>query len=328
MKPLCKTALDVLDILCDGLWHHGSDIADALSVSRTAIWKQINTLKDLGYELNTDRIKGYQLAFPQTPLLSNQVFSYLGTIDNSLKLDIETLPKVNSTSDHLKQAATTCEPQICLAEQQLQGRGRYNRAWCSPFGENIYLSIKTQLAMPIAEFSGFSLCISLAIVQALIACGFSKELFQIKWPNDVLINGQKLSGVLIELSCEAGSGVQAIIGIGLNVNMLKADIDKKWTALCQHTTEAIDRNKISAYLINEVFKTIHQFKQQGFQSFQSAWQQFDVLINQSIELSFYDSTISGVCQGIDEEGNILLKHNDGRLKSYSAGEVSTRKQPS
>jgi BirA family biotin operon repressor/biotin-[acetyl-CoA-carboxylase] ligase len=158
----------------------------------------------------------------------------------------------------------------------------------------------------------------------LIAYDFPASLFNIKWPNDVLIDGQKLSGVLIELSGEASCSIEAIIGIGMNVNMRDANLDNSWTSLCKYTPRSIDRNLLTAYLIDEVLCTVSQFERHGFGFFLEQWQRFDVLKNQYVQLKFQNSVIEGLCQGIDDKGNILLKHKDDTLKSYCAGEVSTQ----
>ncbi len=317
------TGAHVLKTLADGAWHHGSDMAEHLSISRTAIWKQVNALKELGYVIESVRSKGYQLKKPSSALIKASIESALVQLMQTNHLSLDVYPQLASTNDYLKEVSLApLQCHVCLAEQQLKGRGRFSRHWHSPFGENLYLSMKTQLTIPFANMSGFSLCISLALINGLVAYGLNSGLFQIKWPNDLLINGEKLAGILIELSGEAGSGAQAIIGIGLNVAMQEADIDKQWTSLSKHYDEPIDRNRLAAHIIHALSQTIAQFETLGFASFQTAWQRYDALKNTDVALSFYDKTISGICQGIDEEGNIRIKHNDATVKSYSAGEVS------
>lgn len=323
VKKISQACQKSLDILSDGEWHHGSKISEVLELSRTAVWKHINVLKSLGYEIDVSKAKGYRLTKPNIPLSQSKIENYLIQLECKFPSDIEFIPVIASTNDYLKgQTAPLTKPHICLSEQQLQGRGRFNRVWCSPFGENIYLSIKSHLGIPFTLLSGFSLSISLAIVRALSSYGFMKELFQLKWPNDVLVQGHKLAGVLIELSGEAGSDVEAIIGIGVNINMICAEIENNWSSLCHYSLEPIDRNLLVAHLISETFSTIAQFKLEGFSPFYQLWQQHDPLKGKLIELSFYNSKIQGICLGIDDNGNILLKHNDATIKSYSAGEVS------
>ena len=104
--------------------------------------------------------------------------------------------------------------------------------------------------------------------------------------------------------------------------MICAEIENPWRSLCHYSETPIDRNLLSAHLINETSKVISKFKLEGFKGFYKLWQQHDPLKDKLIELSFYDSKIKGICQGIDDNGNILLKHNDATIKSYSVGEVS------
>lgn len=328
-KCLNNTTIDVLKLLSQGKFYSGNDIAKVLSISRTAVWKHIHTLKSCGYMIDTVQSKGYYLQKPGSPLLSSKIENHLDELDKNQACMINVFPILSSTNDKLKEVILSAkQPVICLAEQQIKGRGRFNRHWVSPFGENIYLSLKVNLEIPFSKMSGFSLCISLALIDALIDFGLSRDLLSVKWPNDLLLEGKKVAGILIELSGEVGSGAEAIIGVGLNVMMQKAKIDKLWTSLSKHFEYPIDRNLLAAHLIRAIMTSINQFESLGFSSFQNKWQKYDALKDKFIELIFYDKLICGQCLGIDSVGNLLIKDKKGHIESYSAGEVSFNKLPS
>ena len=327
-KKLNANSLSVLMLLSDLKCYSGNEIAKALSISRTAVWKHINGLKSHGYLIKSHQSKGYQLRHPLTPLLREKIENNLKLLSFEERIEIECYPQVNSTNTLLKERLAKPDLlEVVLTEQQFLGRGRFNREWHSPFGENIYLSLKKKLIIPFSSLSGFSLCISLALIEGLIAFGIPSDDLSIKWPNDLLLNGKKLAGILIELSGEVGAGAEAIIGVGMNVMMQEASIDKKWTSLSHHFNYEIDRNALVAQLISAIAQTTTQFETQGFTFFKEKWACYDVLKGEKIDLYFYDKKISGECLGIDETGNILIKQKDATVNSYAAGEVSFQ-QPS
>lgn len=327
MNKLSSTSSKLLGLLYDGKPHSGTQLAQALSISRTAIWKHIQQLKEHGYIIESLSAKGYCLQTPSFVLVDSLIKSELERLLTDTDVDLHIFSSLNSTNDYLKKISLqeNLIP-VCMAEQQTQGRGRFNRTWYSPFGENIYLSIKSLLKNSLAEMSGFSLCVSLAIIDALTECGLEPGSLSIKWPNDILINKQKLAGVLIELNGEIGAYCEAIIGIGINVNMTKADIQQNWTSILNFLGRPLDRNKLAAHLITAVIKMIKNFEKYGFEYFKSSWAQHDVLFGQNVELNFRGQKVVGKCHGIDNKGNILLENFDGTLKTYSAGDASFHKE--
>jgi len=238
--------------------------------------------------------------------------------------EIITFNNISSTNDYLKNHLKTKKiPQICLAEHQTAGQGRFGRNWYSPYGQNIYLSCLWNFDKNINELSCLSLVVSLAIIKTLVELGIDKNL-KIKWPNDILYNHQKLAGTLIEIITESHVNLPVIIGVGLNVNMLSAkanEITQAWTSVAKILGSYQDRNILTGIFLNNLFSYLSEFNNKGFTKFLSEWQKYDYLKDRQIKLVNNQKTIVGTALGIDERGHLLLKH-DGNVIAYSSGETT------
>jgi len=244
----------------------------------------------------------------------------------SVDAEIEISDSLTSTNDYLKSQKPTRKIQVCLAEEQTAGRGRFDRAWQSPAGQNIYLSLRYPFQKPINELVGLSLVVSLAIVSA---CQLLKlpQAISVKWPNDVVCAGKKLAGSLIEIQAQADMA-SVIIGIGINVNMQHDNenkIDQPWTSLSNILGDVIDRNFLIANLLNTLFSYMQRFEAHGLKNFIDEWRLVDGLFDKIITLSLIDGEISGVAKGINELGQLVLVSEDGVARAYSSGEVSIKK---
>jgi BirA family biotin operon repressor/biotin-[acetyl-CoA-carboxylase] ligase len=260
-------------------------------------------------------------------LNENAIQSFFQTLDAQTLLDIHLFESIDSTNRFLKALPPPSTPNtrsICLAETQTAGRGRFGRHWYSPYGENIYCSMRWSFEHQAIDLSGLSLVISLAIIDRLHALNITDEV-RIKWPNDLLWNHQKLGGVLIELSQDKHSSMDLIIGIGLNVNAKlppSPDPEKPWCSLYDITQKQLDRNVLVAHLIHQVSVYIQQFVIHGFEQFMSAWQNVDDLYHQPVGVSQQTQTIRGYAQGVNARGELLLLDEAGTTHTLSSGETS------
>lgn len=213
-----------------------------------------------------------------------------------------------------------------MAEQQTSGKGRLNRTWHSPFGKNIYLSCLYPFQKDISELSGLSLVTSLAIIKTLKQW-VKKGLF-VKWPNDIICDHKKISGSLIEIQAESHGTCQAIIGIGINVNMMQDDqaITQPWTSLQKMLGHPVDRNELAANLINHLIDYMQQFNQHGFPYFVDEWNETDSLMHQVITIKNVHEKIQGKVAGVNEQGHLLLKLSNGKIRAFSSGDTSVVKK--
>ena len=315
-KKLNDTLVKVINILNDGDYHDGNSIGDALSMSRSAVWKVIKKLQQYGVQIACVKGKGYQLQETLHLLDVNKIKSSLGRQG----LTIDVFETIQSTSDYLRAMKSR---RVCIAEQQTAGKGRLGRTWHSPFGKNIYLSLLHPFRKDISELAGLSMIVSLAIVKALRQYDMSSEL-GVKWPNDILYQQHKLAGILVEIQAESHGACHVIIGIGINVNMQDdhKQISKSWTSLRNILGSYIDRNELCAMMINQLQLYLDKFSKMGFSAFMQEWNAVDYLANRAITLKNINEQITGTVAGINHQGHLLLQLADGDVRAIASGDAS------
>lgn len=320
-KILSKNLVQIARILSDLEYHDGDAIGKYLGITRSAVWKSIKKLQVYGVEIISTKNKGYKL---KEPLLLIDIEEIKKEVANS-NIEIEVFENIDSTNDYLKKKLKFNKRQIAIAEMQNSGRGRMGRAWHSPFGKNIYFSYAYAFKKDISELNGLSLVVGIACLNAIKEIGIEEDI-KLKWPNDGILGGSKLMGNLVELQSENYGYTIAIIGVGINVNMLEAseEITQTWTSLKKVTGKYIERTKLCIALIHNLNLMLEQFAKYGLQEFIVKWQELDSLYNKVIELN--NGECKGVAKGINQQGNLILELDSGQQKTFSAGEVSISKR--
>lgn len=320
MKKLNKNLVKLVTILNDGEYHDGDSIGHSLKMTRSAVWKSVKKLQAYGIQVDSIKGKGYALPIPLCLLEASKIKKYL----KDEKVTLNVFESIASTNDYLKSVKNSKDIQICLAEEQTKGKGRLNREWYSPFGRNIYLSCLYPFQKDVSELAGLSLVTSLAIIKTLKHAGIKNKL-HVKWPNDIVYEDKKMAGNLIEIQAESHGMSQAIIGIGLNVNMLHADSDlstQTWTSMEKILGESRDRNALCASLITNLLHALQRFDSDGFACYMDEWMQADCLANRYITLKNNNEKITGTMLGINEQGHLLLRLANGAVRSFSSGDTS------
>jgi BirA family biotin operon repressor/biotin-[acetyl-CoA-carboxylase] ligase len=312
---------NLLSILNDNTFHSGETLGVTLGISSAEISNHIKVLTTLGLDILSVRGKGYCL-YQRLMLLNTQKIRE--QLDSTHSADVEVLNVIGSTNQYLKDKSIDVENgHTCLAEAQTAGRGRHGRKWVSPYAASLYLSMHWSFSGGYSVLGGLSLAIGVAIVDALNQCGVQG--IQLKWPNDIYAQGKKLAGVLIEVEGQIGCNCKAIIGVGLNVALPKnvQIIDQPWIDLAQLTDPLINRNFLAGTLINELASSLTLFERDGLKPFISKWRALDIYANKAVKLIIGTQSITGINQGIDENGAILLETEQG-VKAYHGGEISVR----
>jgi len=318
--------------LASGQFVSGQLLGDELGISRTAIAKHIKVLTDIGLDIYSVTGKGYKLAKPLYLLEKDKIINLLA--DEANKQDekqsnlplIEVHSLIDSTNDYLmRRLPNQVSPgQVCLAEYQSAGRGRRGRQWISPFGSQIYLSMYWYLEQGLSAAMGLSLVTALAVSDAIKA--HSNVQVQLKWPNDIYLDGVKLAGILIDLEGQALEPSHCVIGIGLNLHMPAEAgklIEQKWTDLQSHSKVKIDRNALSAQLISCLHQRLQQHQQVGLVPMLEEWHAHDAFLNKRVKLITGERVTHGICRGVNNQGALLLEV-DGQVKPVYGGEVSLR----
>ena len=310
--------LTLISILADGEFHSGEQLGERLGMSRAAINKHIQTLRDWGVDVFTVPGKGYSLPEP-IQLLDEDV------IRSQLKQGkVTVLPVIDSTNQYLLDRINELNSgDSCVAEYQQAGRGRRGRKWFSPFGANLYLSMFWRLEQGPAAAIGLSLVIGIVIAEVLHSLGADKV--RVKWPNDLYLNDRKLAGILVEMTGKTGDAAQIVIGAGLNMVMrnVQADVVNQGWITLQEAGVTIDRNILAVRLIKELRQSLTLFEQEGLSPFLGRWEKLDNFIHRPVKLIIGDKEIFGTSRGIDAQGALLLEQ-EGILKPWVGGEISLR----
>ena len=242
---------------------------------------------------------------------------------------VTVLPETESTNTVLaRMQPAEQHAHAVLAERQTAGRGRRERKWHSPAGGNVYFSLGWRFTRDDHPFSTLPLVAAIAAANALKKAGL--EGHGIKWPNDILVDGKKLVGILAELKA-GGKGTTAIIGIGINVRMPETDqedpgkiIDRPWSDLESHLPDRArpcDRNRLASQLLDHLLASLERFENSGFESFHGPWERWDLLHGGQTTLEMENGSVVGIARGINEKGELLLQTHDGETRCFNAGEV-------
>ncbi len=308
----------LLGSLTGGAQKSGEALAAQLGVTRARVSQLVRELKASGADITSSRA-GYRAFFPISML--NASFCAAGFAPWA----VHVTPICASTNAMLIQSGAT-HASVQLAEWQSAGRGRRGRAWTGAPGGSILMSVAWQFPGGAATLAGLSLAVGVAITEALESLGAKDVL--LKWPNDIVWRGQKLGGVLIELSGDALGPTNAVIGIGLNVHLpaaVRADIEQAVTDLS--TVAPLvrwDRNAVVAALLTTLATTLNQFARSGFAPFAHPWRVRDAFAGRPVLARLPDGNIlEGERADIDDNGALLLKR-DNQTHVLNSAEVSLR----
>lgn len=313
-----KIPLRLIGILADGAFHSGEQLGEMFGMSRAAINKHIQTVREWGLDVFTVPGKGYSLPAPIQLLDEQKILSYLPAGQ------VAVLPVVDSTNQYLLDRIGELKSgDACVAEYQHAGRGRRGRQWVSPFGANLYLSMFWRLEQGPAAAMGLSLVVGIVMAEVLHKLGAEKV--RVKWPNDLYLNDKKLAGILVELTGKTGDAAQLVIGAGINLTMRESTtnvINQDWINL-QEAGVIIDRNKLTAELLSELRRAVVKFENEGLSAFISRWREMDNYLDRPVKLIIGNQEIYGIARGIDQQGALLLEQA-GVIKPYIGGEISLR----
>lgn len=299
----------------------GELMASQLGVSRTLVWKHIKSLQSLGYVIAATSNGGYQLLKQPDAVNDFAVLSYLPEDYRGAVFYYQT---IGSTNDIAKDLAGTSLPHgsLIIAEVQLKGRGRLGHSWASPSG-GVWFTLVLKPSFPASIAPRFALWA--AVVIAKILREQTGLPLTIKWPNDLLVGGRKIGGILVEMAAEIGRINYLIIGIGLNTNFkseqLPAELQAKTTTIYDCLGKKINRAKLIADL---AVKLAADYKQVAFdfQQILSEWRRLSATLGQKIKVKAAAEVFSGQAVDIDENGALIVKLDDGQTKLFQAGEVT------
>ena len=307
--------VEVLSLLSDAGFVSGEHIGKHLGVSRTAVWKQIKSLQNMGYEIESIKNKGYRLVSrPDIPIAEEVT---LGLDTQVIGKDIhyfKSLPSTNLFAKKLVKDGVK-EGAIVVSDFQVSGRGRKNRNWFSPEG-GLWFSVVCYPHIPPERSMLLTMASSVAIVQGIKETTGLHPV--IKWPNDLLINGKKVCGILTELDAEMDCINYTIIGIGINVNnKLSEDLQEKATSLVQETGSRVLRVKLLRSILKCFDENYRRLMSGDYNFIRDSWFSHANIVGREILVHGEKTILRGVVSSVDESGCLILDTRDGIIRVVS-----------
>ncbi|MEP6908333.1 MAG: bifunctional biotin--[acetyl-CoA-carboxylase] ligase/biotin operon repressor BirA [Pseudoxanthomonas sp.] len=303
----------------------GDVLAREAGLTRAAMWKRVQALRDAGVEIDAQAGRGYALRQALELLDDAQIMDALPPDVRAGMASLDIAWSIDSTNSELLRRETPAHGVAgLLAERQTGGRGRRGKHWASPLAAHVYLSVARQFSGGLSRLGGLSLVAGVAVVEALHQAGYQNV--QLKWPNDLVMAGRKLGGLLVEGGGEHAGPVRAVIGLGLNVRMpeaIAAGIDQPWVDLSQLAAAPPSRNALAAALLSHLLPALDQFDAEGLAPFLPRYACFDALVGRDVCLHLGGNIESGTALGVADDGALRVRVA-GVEKVFHAGEVSVR----
>ncbi|OGQ76539.1 MAG: biotin--[acetyl-CoA-carboxylase] ligase [Deltaproteobacteria bacterium RIFOXYA2_FULL_42_10] len=324
----------------------GQALSKAFGISRTAIWKHMNAIKEMGYSIEASPAKGYRLNLQNLPFNAIEIATNLNT--SFIAKNLSFYNKIESTNDTAKEFAANDAKEgfTVVADYQKKGKGRLGRRWESPAGVNIYTSIILRPNIMPVFAPQLTLVAAVAVAETVAkflnppTSPFSKGglkdfpplteggmggFLSVKWPNDILINSKKVAGILTEMDSEADRINFVILGIGINVNvtkkMLPPELKSIATSLKEETGKEVSRTDLLQTLYLNIETWYKKYLKEGFELIREAWNVYFKMAGKVVRIRQLSKTVEGIAMGIDTDGALLLQDKGGSIIKIISGEI-------
>ena len=305
-----------------GRFLSGEELSRRLSISRTAIWKQINKLRTAGYEFEAVPRVGYRLAAKPEPLDPERIMS---GVHGSFGLRVHVLGTTVSTQEDARALAEqgACEGTLVIAEEQTGGRGRMGKSFFSPYGKGIWMSLLMRPSQPLRHAQQLTLLTGVAVQRAIQSeAGITAG---IKWPNDLLVDGKKVCGILLESAAEDERVRYCIAGIGISANLNENDFPEELrgiaTSLKEVTGRQVSRNNLIIAIMNEMEELYKVYNLKGFGPIAELWEQSAVTMNRRVTVTTFQGVQKGVAVGLHSTGALLVRTDTGEEVPIFSGDI-------
>ncbi|WP_425433864.1 biotin--[acetyl-CoA-carboxylase] ligase [Marininema mesophilum] len=298
----------------------GEEISQRLDCSRTAIWKHINELRNEGYQIEAKPKTGYRLVYRPDRVAPEELIPHLDTKYIGRKVRYQRSVASTQPLAHEWAKEGAVEGSLFLAEEQVAGRGRMGRMWHSPTHSGIWMSLILRPQIPLNQAPQLTLLTSVAITRALRKqTGLN---IRIKWPNDLLIDGKKICGILTELRGEQDQVHYVVQGIGINVNATESvwpeELKLIATSLAIEAGKTFSRPELIGAICGELEALYEGYLNHGFAPIRILWEQYATIIGQEITVRTGLHSVKGIAKGLAENGALLLETNTGVQTIYSS----------
>jgi BirA family biotin operon repressor/biotin-[acetyl-CoA-carboxylase] ligase len=306
----------------------GAQLAEQLAISRAAVWSRIEELRRVGFEIEAGPHFGYRLVDEPDALLADDLLSRLG-VTQVVGRDIQVFEQTTSTNDVAEKLARdgVKEGVAVFAESQTKGRGRLGRAWMSPLRKGLWFSVLLRPDLPPQETTQLTILSATAIRRAIkTVTGLSAE---IKWPNDLLLRGRKVAGILTELSAELDRVRHVIVGIGVDVNQdaqgFPGELRKTATSLKIESGAEVSRPELAVEILRELDHDYARLGPGKFSEVADEWEAACVTIGRNVTVHAGDRRFKGRAESLDDDGALLIRTEHGHLERVMGGDVILEK---
>ena len=303
----------------------GAALSRLLGVSRTAVWKHVKALRGNGYRIEAVPAKGYRLLSSPEVLTSLDITAGLAT--KRIGSSVVCLKETESTNQVAFRMAEegAGEGTVVIADAQSAGKGRLGRVWLSPAGVNLYCSVVLRPSIAPVAACQLTFLSVVAVARAIESCTALKPL--IKWPNDILIDGKKVAGLLNEMNAETEKVNFVVLGIGVNLNVRMSDLGEgvlrhPATSLLEAGGVEVNRAEFTRVLLRELDRLYDRFLAEGEGPVRAEWLERSAIRGRSVRVSQVNREFTGVVQGVDSFGALLVKLADGTVETVLSGDVA------
>ena len=307
----------------------GAQLAEELAISRAAVWSRIEELRQVGYEISAGPHSGYRLVDSPDVLHADDLLARLAGATKIIGRDIQVFKKTTSTNDVIEKLARdgVREGVVVFAESQTRGRGRLGRKWISPANKGLWFSVLLRPQLRPQESTQLTIASATALRRA-ISCTTALRT-EIKWPNDILIRGKKVAGILTELSAELDRVHHLTLGIGVDVNLAAEDFPPEIrtfaTSLKIEAGMEISQVELAAAIIRELDVDYGRIIHGDFPAVADEWEAGCATMGKNVIVRMGDRTIRGRAESLDDDGALLVRTEHGHLERVIGGDVSLEK---
>ena len=327
MTSNAKTELLKRLFEADGQPVSGQDIADEFGLSRTAIWKYVKDFERDGYEIGTVRKKGYYLITVPDLVNEANVKKHLQATTYGNRIDYMETCESTQLIAHEEAQNGAPDGTVIISEEQTVGKGRMSRPWNSTAGKGIWMSVITRPALSPQQAPQMTLVAAVAVTRAIQeVTGIEPS---IKWPNDILVNGKKVTGILTELQADPDRVKAIILGIGINVNQTEADFPEELKTIASSLKMVIGHSINRAELIAKTLEFLEHYTEiyvtHGFSPIKLLWEGYSNTAGKRIRAVMFNETIEGIALGISNDGMLELRLDNGTVRGIYSADIELKK---
>lgn len=306
-----------------GQFLSGEEISRKLSISRTAVWKQINKLRNLGYEFEALPRLGYRMMDMPDKLSEDQLTA--GMTSKFLGKQLRLIDKTTSTQEDARQLAEEGAPEgtLVISEEQTGGRGRMGRKFHSPPGKGIWMSLVLRPTQPLHLTQQLTLLTGVAVCRAIQkSAGVQTD---IKWPNDILFQGKKVCGILLESATEDQRVRYCVAGIGISANLKETDFPEELrdvaTSVRMAGGKTINRTELIQTIMAEMEILYELYNEQGFEPIASLWEALSGSVGREVRVHTSRDSFIGIATGLNKDGALLVRNPEDEIVPVYSGDI-------